>query len=105
MVRAVCGKRRWETDLPEEARGLSLSPAAQRDGCGQEFIPGPPQLPKPQVYLFLSPLRRKSLDLGSTPQYLMILAGGGDPDRGMYRYCGLGREMASRRLFGAKQPG
>ena len=30
---------------------------------------------------------------------------GETPDRGMYRYCGLGREMAFRRLFGAKQPG
>ena len=29
----------------------------------------------------------------------------GAADRGRYRYCGLGMEMAFRHLFGAKQPG
>ena len=34
-----------------------------------------------------------------------ILPPGGRADKGMYKYCGLGREMAFRHLFGAKQTG
>ena len=48
----------------------------------------------------------RTLDLGAFPGTGLILGIPlSQPDRGMYRYCGLGREMAFRHLFGAKQTG